>query len=292
MEDLSRNMAEKITRPPHPKARKRPRQWTLMMVSDDGEVRTARPKKGLRNLLLVLLAVSLAAAAAFFFLWDRSRAENEQLRKTVAAYQGRLASMGVDKEEMSALLAVYRPSTEPPAGTPEEIPPEPETAPPDRSSPAPAPEPEAGEETGPAPPVGAPMASYDDAAPLVSPVGIEDFETTLGELSGALTVAFKVTNIDPDVEKAEGHVILVLRPEADGAIGGGLALPPVTLIGGRPAGNEKGQAFSITNFKRIRFTAGGETRPERFRTATVFVFNDEGKLLMEEDFPIRIDTNP
>jgi len=263
-----------------------------MMVSDDGEVRTARPNKGIRNLLLVLLAISLAAAAAFFFLWDRSRAENEQLRKTVAAYQGRLASMGVDKEEMSALLAVYRPSTEPPAGTPEEIPPEPETAPPDRSSPAPAPEPEAGEETGPAPPVGAPMASYDDAAPLVSPVGIEDFETTLGELSGALTVAFKVTNIDPDVEKAEGHVILVLRPEADGAIGGGLALPPVTLIGGRPAGNEKGQAFSITNFKRIRFTAGGETRPERFRTATVFVFNDEGKLLMEEDFPVRIDTNP
>ncbi len=278
-------MAEKINRPPHPKARKRPRQWTLMMVSDDGEVMTARPTEGLRNLLLVLLAISLAAAAAFFVLWNQSRTENAQLRETVVAFQRRLASMGVDKEEMSALLAVYRPS-------PEETPAEPETAPPGKPSTAPRPEPEAGEETGPAPPVNTPMASYDDAVPLVSPVGIEDFETTLGELSGALTVEFRITNIDPDVEKAEGHVILVLRPDGDGSIGGGLALPPATLIGGRPTGNEKGQAFSITNFKRIRFTAGAETRPERFKTATVFVFNDKGKLLMEEDFPIRIEPNP
>ena len=87
MEDLSRNMAEKITRPPHPKAQKRPRQWTLMMVSDDGEVKSARQKKGLRNLLLALLAVSIAAAAAFFLLWNMARQDNERLHKTVAAYR-------------------------------------------------------------------------------------------------------------------------------------------------------------------------------------------------------------
>jgi hypothetical protein len=119
-------------------------------------------------------------------------------------------------------------------------------------------------------------------------VGIEDFQTTVGELSGALTVTFKVTNIDPDIEKAEGHVILVLRPETDG-IGGGLALPPVTLVGGRPTGNDTGQAFSISNFKRVRFTAGAETNPERFETATVFIFSDAGNLWMEEDFPIQAD---
>lgn len=289
MEDLSRNMAEKITRPPHPKVQKRDRQWTLMMVSDDGEVKTARQNKGLRNLLLTLLAVSIAAAAAFFLLWNMARQDNEQLHKTVAAYRQRLAAMGVDKEEMASLLAVYRPAPGTAVETPESAPPEPATAPPPKT---PAPEADASETAGLEPAVSAPMTAYDDAAPLVSPVGIEDFETALGELSGALTIEFKVTNIDPDVEKAEGHVILVLRPQSDGNSAlGGLALPPVTLIGGRPTGSEKGQAFSISNFKRVRFTAGAETRPERFKTVTVFIFNDAGKLLLEEDFPIAIETD-
>jgi hypothetical protein len=250
-------MAQKVNRTVPAKGQKRDQQWTLMMVSDDGEIRTARQRKGLRNLLIIALAISLMAAGGFYLLWQQARKENAALHRAVAVYKRHLSSMGVDQEELLSLLAVYQPA--------------PETA---VAPPEPADEP--------------PVASYEEVAPLVSPVGIEDFQTTVGELSGALTITFKVTNIDPDMEKAEGHVILVLRPETDG-IGGGLALPPVTLVGGRPTGNEAGQAFSISNFKRVRFTAGAETNPERFETATVFIFSDSGNLWMEEDFPIETE---
>lgn len=258
-----------------------------MMVSDDGEVKTARQGKGLRNLLIVLVVILLATTALLYVLWDRSMRDTAKLRQAVAAYQRHLSSMGVDEEDLSSLLAVYRPIPE----SADETPAQPEATPPARS---PAPEPASPKTASlPEPPTEAEpplpaMEDLNDAAPLVSPVGIEDFGTSIGELSGALTVECKVTNIDPDLEKAEGHVILVLRPDADGD-SGGLALPPVTLVGGRPTGNDEGKAFSISNFKRIRFTAGEETQPDRFRVATLFVFNNEGDLWLEEDFPIRTE---
>jgi hypothetical protein len=271
-------MAQKVNRTVPAKGQKRDQQWTLMMVSDDGEIRTARQRKGLRNLLIIALAISLMAAGGFYLLWQQARKENAALHRAVAVYKRHLSSMGVDQEELLSLLAVYQPAPETAVAPPQPT----EASPPAVSPPAtePAPPPEPADEP--------PVASYEEVAPLVSPVGIEDFQTTVGELSGALTITFKVTNIDPDMEKAEGHVILVLRPETDG-IGGGLALPPVTLVGGRPTGNEAGQAFSISNFKRVRFTAGAETNPERFETATVFIFSDSGNLWMEEDFPIETE---
>jgi len=263
-----------------------------MMVSDDGEVKTVRQGKTLRNLLLVLTAVSLAAAGAFYFLWNRARGENDALQRKVAAYQQRLSSLGVDQEELSTLLAIYRPTTRSTVDASAEQPRVEAEAPPVQSKETPAPPPQ---DDVSAEPDAAPVDVvengdiHDGAAPLVSPVGIEDFETAIGELSGALTIEFKVTNIDPDLEKAEGHAIVVLRPE--GGSGGGLALPPVTLVGGRPTGSEEGQAFSISNFKRVRFTAGAETQPDRFRIATVFIFGEGGELWMEEDFPIRPETS-
>ncbi len=289
MENLTRNMAQKITRSPRSRAQKRNPQWTLMMVSDDGEVKTARQGNGLRNLLLVLLAISLASAGAFYVLWDRARSESEALQEEVTACRQRLSSLGDDPQTSSTVMTVYRPAPKASAGLPSETGPQIGEKVPSVRTPTSEPPADSG------PRSGSDMTpfSYGDgsnsAAPLVSPVGIEDFETAIGELSGALTIEFKVTNIDPDMEKAEGHAILVLRPEAGG--GGGLALPPVTLIGGRPTGDQEGRAFSISNFRRIRFTAGAETHPERFEIATVFIFNQEGELWMEEDFPIRPETS-
>lgn len=276
-----------MTRSPWTKDRKREQQWTFMMVSDDGEVRSVSDGKKLRNLLTIFLAISIIAASVFYFLWDRTRRENEALRQAAVAYQKRLFSLGVDREELSALLAVYRPGLE----TPVDIPPVSLEEIADVES-------NASQE--PAHSLGAPLAGTqvaaapetknnisierDSAAPMVSPVGIENFQADIDKDSGDLTVEFKVTNIDPDLEKAEGHAILVLRPKEKTT--SGMALPSMTLVGGRPTGEERGQAFSITNFKRIRFTAKGETQPERFKFATVYIFNEAGGIWMEEDFSI------
>jgi len=64
-------------------------------------------------------------------------------------------------------------------------------------------------------------------------------------------------------------------------------LPYDNLIEGKPSG-KTGQAFLISNFRKIKFKATQLTNQNRFKKVTVFVFSNKRELLLEKDFPFLI----
>jgi hypothetical protein len=94
---------------------------------------------------------------------------------------------------------------------------------------------------------------------------------------GRYAVAFRLVNVAPDTEKVAGHVVVVLRL----AGGGYAALPEVPLVKGRPVGDVEGSAFSIQNYRPMRFRAEPDFDGDRVRGAAAFVFDSGGRLLLE-----------
>jgi hypothetical protein len=66
-----------------------------------------------------------------------------------------------------------------------------------------------------------------------------------------------------------------------------VTLPPANLISGRPSEEEAGETFAISRFKTLKFQAKRQTNPGKFKIATVFIFDRDGSLMLEKDFPIK-----
>lgn len=120
------------------------------------------------------------------------------------------------------------------------------------------------------------------------PVAIEDFDVSYIRRRRILNVRFLIRNIGTDSDRASGHAIVVLKPDKRNQRRW-LTLPPTDLISGRPSGEQEGESFSISNFRTMRFEAKGQRYPKRFKTATVFIFSEEGELVLEKDFPVEIE---
>jgi hypothetical protein len=63
------------------------------------------------------------------------------------------------------------------------------------------------------------------------------------------------------------------------------------LEDGKPTGKRRGHSFGINYFKTMRLSARAPKSPEKFKTATVFVFSREGELLLEKKYPVRLPPN-
>jgi len=275
MEDLQGDM-EKNVGPKRPgKAAKRDRRWTLMLVADDGRMRTLRWYKPLVVLLVLLLAAAVGSAGVLYWLYEGERRRTHQLEEALAA--GR-RPVSEEPAGRSGVPSADSGSVKAPAGGVEPT----EASGPTETDPPPA-APEAAEIP---PPTNDPRPGPGPAAVLPEPgVRIEDFRSSVENGGESLKITFKILNIDEAENRVSGHVILVLKPD-DVRRAHWVSLPSTPLIGGRPTGEEEGQGFAITNYKRMRFTLEDAGEPGRFTIATVHVFSDSGALMLEEDFPL------
>jgi hypothetical protein len=128
------------------------------------------------------------------------------------------------------------------------------------------------------------------AAPNLS-VDIENFSINLQPASQTLQVQFRVKNTSPDSQRVSGHVIVILKDDAV-APNQWITIPPMKLVDGKPTGKQHGHGFAINNFRTMRLTANIPNSPDRFQTATVYVFSGNGELLLEKDFAISLAAQP
>jgi hypothetical protein len=63
------------------------------------------------------------------------------------------------------------------------------------------------------------------------------------------------------------------------------------LVDGRPTGKQRGHSFGINYFKTMRLSTRAPKSPEKFETATVFVFTRQGDLLLEKQYPVKLPPN-
>ena len=128
-----------------------------------------------------------------------------------------------------------------------------------------------------------------DSAPPASglSVAIEKFQLSVKSGNNSLRVQFKLKNTSSDSQHVAGHAIVVLKG-GDIQQAQWVSLPGLSLVAGKPTGRQQGNAFGISNFKIMKFTASKLHSPENFQTASVYVFTQTGELLLEQDFPVNL----
>ncbi|MGW8188324.1 MAG: LysM peptidoglycan-binding domain-containing protein, partial [Desulfobacterales bacterium] len=116
---------------------------------------------------------------------------------------------------------------------------------------------------------------------------VRNFTTVYEQDTKALRVEYVIRNDGSKSQQISGQTVVVLKSEADNP-DDWLVLPPIPLESGKPDG-KLGSAFSIYNFRTIRFKVTDQENADRFTLATVFVFSTDGKLALEKEFPVSIN---
>jgi len=102
-----------------------------------------------------------------------------------------------------------------------------------------------------------------------------------------LRVRFDLRNIDPNLNPVSGRTVVILKT-GDQNYNNWLTLPFVPLVSGKPASTTTGRTFLISRFKTVKFSIAGQTNPNRYTNATVFVFSKAGEQLLEKDFKVDV----
>jgi len=113
-------------------------------------------------------------------------------------------------------------------------------------------------------------------------VAIENFKVLPVTGSRNLHVQFKLKNTSANSQRVSGHAIVILKGEQVEQ-SRWLSIPRIPLVDGKPTGSHRGYPFGINYFRTMKFTARTPSFPERYKTASVYVYTRAGKLLLEQD---------
>lgn len=119
-------------------------------------------------------------------------------------------------------------------------------------------------------------------------VSVENLKIVYETSTQTIRAQFKLSNIDDNSDPISGYTAVVLKNDDQGP-DSWITMPRLQLKSGKPDGRKKGQYFSIYRFKTVRFKVSSRANPEKYRSATVFVFDSNKELLYEKSFPVDIE---
>jgi hypothetical protein len=262
-------MSSNVTSNPH---LPRPR-WRMLLVDDTGRLVTIQRFRALGWLFFFVLLAAVGTSAVSLLLYQRTSAQSRILHGRIEALQNQIASLREERERASLRLAVaetriqrlsesQKPALQEAART---AAPEPESTPATDAQ---------GEKATTAP----------SDSPPARVVTVEDFLVSREQGQNLLNFHYKLVNVDDKPGPVSGYSFVLLKTDSKEP-GSWLSLPNAALENGRPAPVEKGRAFSIARFKTVSFSAIIEQDVDLFTSATILVFENEGKLLFEKTYP-------
>jgi hypothetical protein len=264
-------------------------RWTLLFIGNRGKPITIKRFKGIVLFTLLLICVVIVLAAGLF-MWNRNishqknqleshlnklEEQNQQLRYEKDILLTRMVVAESRKPEKQGIEPEQQIDEESPGQT------EQDTTSTEQSVPS------AVTSTTTEGQNQVKVQPDSDPAGSRLSVAIENFKLSVTSGNNSLRVRFKLKNTSPYSQHVSGHVIVVLKGE-EVQQNQWVSLPGISLIEGKPTGKQQGNAFGISNFKIMRFTASQPDSPEKFQTASVYVFAQTGELLLEQDFPAKL----
>lgn len=102
-----------------------------------------------------------------------------------------------------------------------------------------------------------------------------------------LKTRFRIYNTSTPRERLSGRIVLIFKNSSDPPIKW-LSVPHVPLRDGKPVGNE-GKDFIIRNYRTMDFAAYGIPMPFKYNIVSVYVFLENGKMLLSKDYGIKIE---
>ncbi|HSO20572.1 MAG TPA: hypothetical protein VLT88_14005 [Desulfosarcina sp.] len=289
------------------------KRWQLLLVADDGRIVPFKRIKGVAVgvvILLVLLGLFCAGLAWQLTaekvrhhrtqeqLADADRQithykrEHELIAAELVLAEARMEKAGLPvprrKERIAPSHTASAANDETAAGAASdeaaaassEAPPAEAAASLQPAAPAPAsPEPVAAD------------APVDEPAPSPAPPAEKPSVVDLGDLEMAhdidkqtLMARFRVSNENARSSPIAGHCVVVLKSEQLDR-DAWQAMPDVPMTEGVPDG-ERGRSFRISRFIDLEIIAPVQRDPSAFTTASVYVFDASGAVLLTRDFAI------
>jgi hypothetical protein len=122
---------------------------------------------------------------------------------------------------------------------------------------------------------------------MPSVVSVEDLKVTYELNSKTYRIRFKLRNTGDNSQPISGYTAVVLKDQGVGP-DKGLTFPTIKLASGKPVGPKRGQYFSISRFKTVKFKAVYHSDPKQYNMATIFAFDPSKNLILEKDIPIKV----
>ncbi len=298
MEDIPRDVQKELDGYKVSKSTRKNRRWTLLFVSEQGEVITVHKFKGLMLLAIFIMVVSISVAASISMLYKKPFEENRRLEAVLAKVEQRVRALGKERDLLLTRQGIaesrINKSLEQKAAA-------------EQTNQAVSDSPVDGrekqirgvEEAEPAqhrketPPIPVPLVAAqvpkpdktaEEAKPEIK-VDIRDLQVRHDPEQDLLIVQFRLKNINPAAGAVSGRTFVILENDQD-AGADILTFPTVSLVDGKPARIHRGRYFSISRFNIVKFRSVFNQAPRPFNSATAFVYSGAGDLLLEKKFPI------
>jgi hypothetical protein len=264
-------------------------RWTLLYIGNRGKPITLKRFKGMVLFSLLVICVTIVLAGGLFY-WNRNiLGEKNQLESQLNKLSEQNQELRHERDILLTRLvvaesrALYNQGSMLENQTDEESPEQTEqdTKHSEQSAPFIMTTADTGDRDQ--------VKVQPDSAPPASglSVAIEKFQLSVKSGNNSLRVQFKLKNTSSDSQHVAGHAIVVLKG-GDIQQAQWVSLPGLSLVAGKPTGRQQGNAFGISNYKIMRFTASKPHSPEKFQTASVYIFTQTGELLLEQDFPVNL----
>jgi hypothetical protein len=118
---------------------------------------------------------------------------------------------------------------------------------------------------------------------------IRQFDTRFNPGDNSLKAQFVIHNMSQPKDTLTGRTVLILKAGDDPL--NWRATPNVSLKEGKPSGLE-GRPFEVKNYRTLDFAGVPQKASNTFKKATVYVFLENGELLLAQDFDIQVTPEP
>ena len=266
------------------------KKWNILFIGEDGKVVTVKHFKGIVAGLALLLACLFLAVGVLYYQYQNRTADLEIIRDDMAGVNEENRGLREAKDQMLARLVILesklktREEREPSAGFGQS----PGKSPPPKDAVAEAVTQGASPEEPKKTPKEADTTVMASSQTQVPPVSIANRNLIVCQETDSefVRVEYKVMNTGANDTPVAGRSVIVLKgdnmnPED------WIVLPNVPLADLKPSG-ERGKPFRIYNFRTLKYKISSSAVKGRLETATIFTFTEEGKLLMEREYPLEM----
>jgi len=295
MEDISRELEKEIAQS-KPKPYKQDRKRRVIIVDDFGQMKSGEYLKTFLTIMSIISVVCFVAAVLFFYLYTGLFQDIKSIKNRLVSAENKVDALTRDKEVLMARLVISgkEPGIEGIEGKAEKEkqnlsvlnPPEPENGDKaDKSSMVEQensvmePESDMINESPEPPEI---PAKSEPSKIIKKIVSIERFTVTRDGANGDILVRFDIRNISSKSGDISGRIFTVLKPD-NLLEDQWLVVPSAALKNGIPSEYKKGQYFSITHFKPVKFRIQkSQVDPDFFKKASIFIFNEQADLMFEQ----------
>lgn len=268
------------------------KKWNILFIGEDGRVVTVKHFKGIVAGVTMSLTILVAAVAVLYYQYQNRTQLVGALKNAMTDVAEENRDLKEEKDQMLARLAILEselkvhaaPAAPQGVDTPQDSGAPLQDA---GSEPAPLTRADVEKEQKKLPGEAAPDAQEGsgDGAP---PISIANMNLIVCQDPDAdfMRVEYKVMNTGAKDAPVAGRSVIVLKgdnmnPED------WIVLPNVPLLDLKPTG-ERGKRFRIYNFRTLKYQVTPPADKGRFENATIFTYTEDGKLLMERDYPLEM----